>query len=163
MLLSNDGHTTRMLQTLKDCGFALALDDFGTGYSSLAYIRDFPFDRLKIDRSFVHGLQEFSERALAIIEAVANFGRILGKDVVAEGIETEQEMQAMQKRRLHPSAGLSLLQGPPRRADRGDGRARPAQRDPQRPGGERWSARPGRRAKSRRGRSRRGGAGGGGA
>jgi len=80
VLLSNDGHTTRMLQTLKECGFALALDDFGTGYSSLAYIRDFPFDRLKIDRSFVHGLKN-SDRALAIIEAVANFGRILGKDV----------------------------------------------------------------------------------
>ena len=104
VLLSNDAHTTRMLQTLKDCGFALALDDFGTGYSSLAYIRDFPFDRLKIDRSFVHGLQN-SERALAIIEAVANFGRILGKDVVAEGIETEQEMQAMQK------VGCTHLQG----------------------------------------------------
>ena len=93
-----------MLQTLKDCGFALALDDFGTGYSSLAYIRDFPFDRLKIDRSFVHGLKN-SERALAIIEAVANFGRILGKDVVAEGIETEQEMQAMQH------VGCTHLQG----------------------------------------------------
>ena len=104
MLLSNDGHTTRMLQTLKECGFALALDDFGTGYSSLAYIRDFPFDRLKIDRSFVHGLKN-SERALAIIEAVANFGRILGKDVVAEGIETEAEMQAMQR------AGCTHLQG----------------------------------------------------
>jgi diguanylate cyclase (GGDEF)-like protein len=104
VLLANDGHTSRMLQTLKDCGFALALDDFGTGYSSLAYIRDFPFDRLKIDRSFVHGLKN-SDRALAIIEAVANFGRILGKDVVAEGIETEQEMQAMQK------VGCTHLQG----------------------------------------------------
>jgi diguanylate cyclase (GGDEF)-like protein len=104
VLLSNDGHTTRMLATLKECGFALALDDFGTGYSSLAYIRDFPFDRLKIDRSFVHGLKN-SERALAIIEAVANFGRILGKDVVAEGVETEAEMQAMQK------VGCTHLQG----------------------------------------------------
>jgi diguanylate cyclase (GGDEF)-like protein len=104
VLLSNDGHTTRMLETLKECGFALALDDFGTGYSSLAYIRDFPFDRLKIDRSFVHGLKN-SERALAIIEAVANFGRILGKDVVAEGVETEAEMQAMQK------VGCTHLQG----------------------------------------------------
>jgi diguanylate cyclase (GGDEF)-like protein len=104
VLLSNDGHTMRMLETLKQCGFALALDDFGTGYSSLAYIRDFPFDRLKIDRSFVHGLKN-SDRALAIIEAVANFGRILGKHVVAEGIETEQEMQAMQR------VGCTHLQG----------------------------------------------------
>jgi diguanylate cyclase (GGDEF)-like protein len=104
VLLSNDGHSTRMLEALKAKGFALALDDFGTGYSSLAYIRDFPFDRLKIDRSFVHGLKN-SDRALAIIEAVANFGRILGKDVVAEGIETEAEMQAMQR------AGCTHLQG----------------------------------------------------
>ncbi len=104
VLLSNDGHTSRMLQVLRELGFSLALDDFGTGYSSLAYIRDFPFDLLKIDRSFVHGLKN-SERALAIIEAVANFGRILGKHVVAEGIETEQEMQAMQR------AGCTHLQG----------------------------------------------------
>jgi len=104
VLLSNDGHTSRMLQVLRELGFSLALDDFGTGYSSLAYIRDFPFDLLKIDRSFVHGLKN-SDRALAIIEAVANFGRILGKHVVAEGIETEQEMQAMQR------AGCTHLQG----------------------------------------------------
>jgi len=104
VLMAKDERTTRTLRDIKQHGFALALDDFGTGYSSLAYIRDFPFDRLKIDRSFVHGLEN-SERALAIIEAVANFGRILGKDVVAEGIETKQEMQAMQR------AGCTHLQG----------------------------------------------------
>ena len=93
----------------------MALDDFGTGYSSLAYIRDFPFDRLKIDRSFVHGLKN-SDRALAIIEAVANFGRILGKDVVAEGIETEAGDAGDAARRLHPLAGLAVRQGAARRA-----------------------------------------------
>jgi diguanylate cyclase (GGDEF)-like protein len=104
VLMSNDGRTRRTLEVLKDHGFGLALDDFGTGYSSLAYIRDFPFDRLKIDRSFVHGLED-SAKALSIVEAIANFGRILGKEVVAEGIETEQEMQAMQ------AAGCTHLQG----------------------------------------------------
>ncbi len=104
VLMSRDDHTMRMLMTLKERGFALALDDFGTGYSSLSYIRDFPFDRLKIDRSFVQGVED-SERALAIVGAIANFGRILGKDIVAEGIETEQEMQAMQR------CGCTHLQG----------------------------------------------------
>jgi EAL domain-containing protein (putative c-di-GMP-specific phosphodiesterase class I) len=104
VLLDDDDSAKAVLARLREEGFAIVLDDFGTGYSSLAYIRDFPFDRLKIDRSFVHGLKN-SERALAIIEAVANFGRILGKDVVAEGIETEQEMQAMQK------VGCTHLQG----------------------------------------------------
>ena len=155
VLLSNDGHTTRMLQTLKECGFSLALDDFGTGYSSLAYIRDFPFDRLKIDRSFVHGLKN-SERALAIIEAVANFGRILGKDVVAEGIETEQEMQAMQRVGCTHLQGYLFSKAGSGRADRDDGRAGPAERGAGRGrGGRRGGGR-----RSRGGRSRRRGRGG---
>jgi diguanylate cyclase (GGDEF)-like protein len=104
VLLSNDQRTLRTLNILKDNGFALALDDFGTGYSSLAYVRDFPFDKLKIDRSFVQG-QVDSGRSLDIVKAVVNFGRILGREVVAEGIETKQEMQAMQ------AAGVTHLQG----------------------------------------------------
>jgi diguanylate cyclase (GGDEF)-like protein len=104
LLMSNDKRTIRTLNILKDHGFAIALDDFGTGYSSLAYIRDFPFDKLKIDRSFVTG-QDLSARSIDIIKAVVNFGRILGREVVAEGIETEQEMQAMQ------NAGVTHLQG----------------------------------------------------
>jgi diguanylate cyclase (GGDEF)-like protein len=104
VLMSNDDRTLRILNEIKSHGFMLALDDFGTGYSSLSYIRDFPFDRLKIDRSFVQGLS-INDRALAIVEGVVNFGKILGREIVAEGIETEQEMQAMQ------AAGCTHLQG----------------------------------------------------
>ncbi len=104
VLMTNDEWTHRVLAKLKACGFKLALDDFGTGYSSLSYLRDFPFDKLKIDRSFVQGLA-VNDRALAIVKAVVNFGQILGRDIVAEGIETEQEMQAMQQ------AGCTHLQG----------------------------------------------------
>lgn len=104
VLMSSDDRTLRVLNELKRHGFTLALDDFGTGYSSLAYIRDFPFDKLKIDRSFVQGLSE-SERALAIVEGVVKFGKILGREIVAEGIETEDEMAAMQR------AGATHLQG----------------------------------------------------
>lgn len=104
VLMANDQRTLRTLNILKDSGFSIALDDFGSGYSSLAYVRDFPFDRLKIDRSFVTGLDDTS-RSVEIVKAVVNFGKILGRDVVAEGIETEQEMQAMQ------AAGVTHLQG----------------------------------------------------
>jgi diguanylate cyclase (GGDEF)-like protein len=104
VLMANDLRTMRTLNILKDHGFSLALDDFGSGYSSLAYVRDFPFDKLKIDRSFVKG-QNDTGRSLDIVKAVVNFGRILGREVVAEGIETEQEMQAMQ------AAGVTHLQG----------------------------------------------------
>ena len=103
-LLKDSEVVLRQLHVLREMGVAVALDDFGTGYSSLAYIRDFPFDKLKIDRSFVKGLS-VSDRALAIVEGVVNFGRILGREIVAEGIETEQEMQAMQQ------AGCTHLQG----------------------------------------------------
>jgi diguanylate cyclase (GGDEF)-like protein len=104
MLMSNDSRTLRTLNILKDSGFSLALDDFGTGYSSLSYVRDFPFDWLKIDRSFVVGLNQ-AERSVDVIKAIVNFGKILGRDVIAEGIETEQEMQIMQ------AAGVTHLQG----------------------------------------------------
>jgi diguanylate cyclase (GGDEF)-like protein len=104
LLMASDARTLRLLNQLKEHGFSLALDDFGTGYSSLAYIRDFPFDRLKIDRRFIKGVDQ-DPQALAIVEGVVNFGRILGHEIIAEGIETEQEMQAMQR------AGCTHLQG----------------------------------------------------
>lgn len=104
LLMANDARTLKLLNQLKEHGFSLALDDFGTGYSSLAYIRDFPFDRLKIDRRFIKDVDQ-NPQALAIVEGVVNFGRILGHEIIAEGIETEQEMQAMQR------AGCTHLQG----------------------------------------------------
>lgn len=104
LLLANDARTLKLLNQLKAHGFNLALDDFGTGYSSLAYLRDFPFDLLKIDRRFIRDV-EHDPQALAIVEAVVNFGQILGHEIIAEGIETEQEMQVMQR------AGCTHLQG----------------------------------------------------
>jgi EAL domain-containing protein (putative c-di-GMP-specific phosphodiesterase class I) len=72
-------------------GVRIALDDFGTGYSSLSYLRRFPFDKIKIDRTFV---QESSENAdsLAIVKAVIALGRSLGMATVAEGVETEAQL-----------------------------------------------------------------------
>jgi EAL domain-containing protein (putative c-di-GMP-specific phosphodiesterase class I) len=80
------------------------MDDFGTGYSSLSYLRSFPFDKIKIDQSFV---REMSQRAdcLAIVQSVANLGASLGMPTVAEGIETEDQLRQIQ------AAGCTDAQG----------------------------------------------------
>ncbi len=68
------------------------MDDFGTGYSSLSYLRSFPFDKIKIERSFVHELGE-NKHSTAIIRAVTGLGRSLGNTTVAEGIETLERLE----------------------------------------------------------------------
>lgn len=104
ILMTNDPRTLRTLEILKEQGFRLALDDFGTGYASLAYIRDFPFDTLKIDRSYVAAI-DGNERGAEMIRAIVGFGRILGREIIAEGVETQAELEVMQ------DVGVSHLQG----------------------------------------------------
>jgi EAL domain-containing protein (putative c-di-GMP-specific phosphodiesterase class I) len=82
----------------------LALDDFGTGYSSLLYLRRFPFDRLKIDRSFVLSIEKASDAA-AIVHAVVSLGRGLGMKVTAEGVETAEQHLFLR------AAGVHCMQG----------------------------------------------------
>ena len=72
-------------------GFKIALDDFGTGYSSLAYLCNFKFDKIKIDRSFVSSMSRRSTARRTIVQSVVMLGRGLGMDIVAEGVETEFE------------------------------------------------------------------------
>jgi diguanylate cyclase (GGDEF)-like protein/PAS domain S-box-containing protein len=96
--------TLATLNRLKELGVTLALDDFGTGYSSLTYVRRFPIDTLKIDRTFIDGIVGSSEDE-AIVTAVLSMGRALGVHVVAEGVETEE--QAARLRTL----GCQLAQG----------------------------------------------------
>lgn len=104
ILMTNDPRTMRTLDILKEHGFGLSLDDFGTGYASLAYIRDFPFDKLKIDRSYVAAVDD-NERGVEMIRAIVGFGRILGREIIAEGVETEAELAVMK------DVGVSHLQG----------------------------------------------------
>ncbi|MES2754490.1 MAG: EAL domain-containing protein [Pseudomonadota bacterium] len=92
------------LYKLRQMGFRIALDDFGTGYSSLYNIRKFALDALKIDRSFIDGMGREKESA-AIVHSIVHLGRALGLGVIAEGVETEAQLQAL---RL---AGTSHLQG----------------------------------------------------
>ncbi len=75
------------LRRIKNIGVILTLDDFGTGYSSLSYLKQFPFDKIKIDKSFVEGLPENKENAV-IVEAIIQLGKSFGIEVLAEGVET---------------------------------------------------------------------------
>lgn len=84
------------LAALRALGVKLGIDDFGTGYSSLAYLSTLPFDCLKIDRSFVIGMQHSAEN-VEIVRTVVALGRSLNKDVVAEGIETHEQLQRLQQ------------------------------------------------------------------
>ena len=72
------------------------MDDFGTGYSSLSYLRSFPFDKIKIDRSFVHDLSS-DEDSMAIVRAVAGLGASLGMATTGEGVETQEELDYLRK------------------------------------------------------------------
>jgi len=84
------------LRDIKALGVGIAMDDFGTGYSSLATLRAFPFDKLKVDRSFVRDLGEGSE-SLAIINAILGLGRGLRMPVVVEGVETEVQAEILRR------------------------------------------------------------------
>jgi diguanylate cyclase (GGDEF)-like protein len=88
-----DGHVA-VMRDLKTLGVSLALDDFGKGYSSLSYLHRFPIDRIKIDRDFVRGLPD-SRADQAIVSAVLSFARALDMEVVAEGVETQQHVDAL--------------------------------------------------------------------
>jgi EAL domain-containing protein (putative c-di-GMP-specific phosphodiesterase class I) len=95
--MSEDGSTEQVLEQLKDSGLGLALDDFGTGYSSLSRLSQLPFDRLKIDRSFIAALSSGKEAA-AVPAAIISLSHDLGLKVVAEGVETAEQMRFLSKR-----------------------------------------------------------------
>ena len=91
LLLEDYEGTLATLHRLRECGVSIALDDFGTGYSSLTYLRQFPFDRIKIDQTFVSEMTTRADCA-AIVMAVASLGRSLGVDITAEGIELPDQL-----------------------------------------------------------------------
>jgi EAL domain-containing protein (putative c-di-GMP-specific phosphodiesterase class I) len=94
----------RSLQALKEFGFALAVDDFGTGYCSLNYLKRFPLDTLKIDRSFINDIPQCEEDS-AIVRAIIGLGHDLGLKLVAEGVETGAQLEFLRRERC------DLIQG----------------------------------------------------
>jgi EAL domain-containing protein (putative c-di-GMP-specific phosphodiesterase class I) len=91
VLLEDTVRARRTLEALKRLGVKLSMDDFGTGYSSIGYLRSFPFDAIKIDRQFVSDLDKEGD-ARSIIQAIVGLGRALDLDVVAEGVETAEQL-----------------------------------------------------------------------
>ncbi|HZD91879.1 MAG TPA: EAL domain-containing protein [Pseudolabrys sp.] len=104
VLMQNTFATLATLHELRKLGVQIALDDFGTGYSSLSYLRSFPFDKIKIDRSFIQDMSNGAE-PLAIVHAVAGLAKCLNMISTAEGVETQQQLETLQ------AIGCTEMQG----------------------------------------------------
>ena len=105
VFLAEGDSTDDTFAKLKALGVRLALDDFGTGYSSLGYLKKAPFDKIKIDQSFVRGAASTTQRNAAIIRAIVTLAETLGMDTCAEGVETHDDLQLIRE------LGVSMVQG----------------------------------------------------
>jgi EAL domain-containing protein (putative c-di-GMP-specific phosphodiesterase class I) len=94
VLLQDTDSTIAVLNQLHGLGVRIAMDDFGTGYSSLGYLRKFPFDKIKIDRSFISDMDEKAD-SIAIVRAVTGLGATLGMSTTAEGVETVEQLRQL--------------------------------------------------------------------
>ena len=94
LLLDRSDHVLATLHALRSLGVRICMDDFGTGYSSLSYLMSFPFDKIKIDQSFVRGLSANAD-AQAIVRSIVGLGAGLRMTVTAEGVETEAELSSL--------------------------------------------------------------------
>ncbi len=109
VLIDDPDRAFAVLSDIKAQGVRLALDDFGTGYASLGYLRRFPFDTLKIDKSFVQAIGQ-DAGSDAIVRAVIALGRSLGLEVIAEGVETPQQLAFLRAQKCHEVQGFLLAQ-----------------------------------------------------
>lgn len=116
-ILNNAFVAAKVLGSLRNHGVRLSIDDFGTGFSSLSYLSRFPFDELKIDRSFVREMRD-NRRALEVVRTIIGLGRGLGMTVLAEGVEEEPECALLEELGCHHVQGYHF--GRPTRADQID-------------------------------------------
>ena len=107
VMLQDDMTNLTILQDLHTTGVQISMDDFGTGYSSLSYLRRFPFDKIKIDQSFVRDLSSDRDN-LAIVKAAIGLGRALGMTVLAEGVETAEQVAILTAEGCHELQGYHL-------------------------------------------------------
>jgi diguanylate cyclase (GGDEF)-like protein/PAS domain S-box-containing protein len=105
LLLEKSSEVLATLHALRALGVRISMDDFGTGYSSLSYLRSFPFDKIKIDQSFVRDLAGNRE-AQAIVRAIISLGAGLGVTITAEGVETEAELGYLREQGCHEGQGF---------------------------------------------------------
>ncbi len=104
LLLSNTGDVDARLEKIRQMGIGLSIDDFGTGYSALGYLKRCPVNRIKIDRTFVAGIPEDTE-SVALVQAIIAMGHALGLEVIAEGVETEQQWHFLRDERCDMAQG----------------------------------------------------------
>lgn len=104
VLMQNVEDTIAILHEIKKMGVRLAIDDFGTGYSSLSYLRRFPVDVLKIDQSFVRGLGE-NTQDMQLISAIISLGKSLDLNIIAEGVETVEQLEFLKARHCEEGQG----------------------------------------------------------
>ena len=107
VLVENFSRAASVLRGLKALGVRVALDDFGTGYSSLSYLQSFPLDRIKIDRTFISGLEK-TEGSLAIVRAVIGLAHGLGLPVLAEGVETTAQLAILAREACDDAQGYLI-------------------------------------------------------
>ena len=112
LLLEKSEHVLATLHALRALGVRISMDDFGTGYSSLSYLRSFPFDKIKIDRSFVHDLEANAD-SQAIVRAIVSLGTSLGITITAEGVETESDLAALQAEGCNEGQGFLFSKARP--------------------------------------------------
>ncbi len=112
LLLEKSSEVLATLHALRALGVRISMDDFGTGYSSLSYLRSFPFDKIKIDRSFVQEV-DANRDAQAIIRSIVSLGKGLGVTITAEGVETEAELSCLRAEGCHEGQGFLFSRARP--------------------------------------------------
>ena len=113
LLLEDLERTTSILRLIRDRGITVAIDDFGTGYSSMAYLQQLPIDTLKIDRSFIAAMEDESSFDSSVIDALITIGSSLGTSVVAEGIETAEQLDFVTRHGCHRGQGFLMARPMP--------------------------------------------------
>src|SRR5207249_4293256 len=114
LLLEKSAGVQATLHSLRALGVHISMDDFGTGYSSLSYLRSFPFDKIKIDQSFVRDLSS-NEDSMAIIRAVTGLGSSLGMTTTGEGVETREELDYLRREGCTEAQGYFFSEARPAR------------------------------------------------
>jgi diguanylate cyclase (GGDEF)-like protein/PAS domain S-box-containing protein len=112
LLLEKSSEVLATLHALRSLGVRISMDDFGTGYSSLSYLRSFPFDKIKIDQSFVRDLASNPD-AQAIVRSIISLGKGLGVTITAEGVETEAELSCLRSEGCHEGQGFLFSRARP--------------------------------------------------
>jgi len=112
LVLEKSGDVLATLHALRSAGVRISMDDFGTGYSSLSYLRSFPFDKIKIDQSFVRDLGS-NRDAQAIVRSIISLGKGLGVTITAEGVETEAELSCLRNEGCHEGQGFLFSRARP--------------------------------------------------